>query len=99
MPERIKFYSASDWSSGYYLEKAENRLLQNNIDIQHLDINDIIELYNVSLFFDNKVYLKTWDEEKISTYILRIKNIKGIIGKYMSLINEDNLEEHYKKIE
>ena len=38
MLERIKLYSASDWSSGYYLEKAEKRLLQNNIDIQHIDI-------------------------------------------------------------
>ena len=76
MPERVKFYSASDLSSGHCLQLAEKILLNNIIDYKCCDINDVIELYNISLFFENEVYLDAWNTETKNNYINRVKQFK-----------------------
>ena len=99
MNRRIKYYSSSDLSSGYHLQQAEPILLQEEKAFTDYDINDVIELYNIGLFFENNIYLKSWDDEKKKIYIARVNKNKGIIGRMISLINESNVEDYYEKIE
>ena len=77
---RIKYYSSSDLSSGYHLQQAEPILLQEEKSFTDYDINDVIELYNIGLFFENNIYLKSWDDEKKKIYIARV-NSKGLSHK------------------
>ena len=99
MNRRIKYYSSSDLSSGYHLQQVEPILLQEEKAFTDYDINDVIELYNIGLFFENNIYLKSWDDEKKRIYIARVNRNKGIIGRMISLINESNVEDYYAKIE
>ena len=64
MSRRIIYYSSSDLSSGYHLQQVEPILLQEEKAFTDYDINDVIELYNIGLFFENNIYLKSWDDEK-----------------------------------
>lgn len=59
--KRVVFHSREDGAAGHYLKKAEELL--NNLDMDKVtDINDLLELYNVKLYFDNELYLTSWDE-------------------------------------
>ena len=99
MPRRIKYYSPSDLSAGYHLQQAESILSQEEKAFNEYDINDVVELYNIGLYFENGIYLKSWDDEKKKIYIARVNGNKGVIGRAFSLINESNVEEYYDKIE
>ena len=99
MNRRIKYYSSSDLSLGYHLQQVEPVLLQEEKTFTDYDINDVIELYNIGLFFENNIYLKSWDDEKKKIYIAQVNRNKSIIGRMISLINESNVEDYYEKIE
>ncbi|MFT5708267.1 MAG: hypothetical protein ACI9ES_002569, partial [Oceanospirillaceae bacterium] len=58
---RVVFHSIHDMSSGHYLSKAES-LLNSELTEDIKEINDILELYNISLFFENAIYLKSWSD-------------------------------------
>lgn len=66
--DRAKFYSVEDF--GNYMQLSRAQIVLDNYvpDNTTLGINDILELYNVKLLLDNKLALKTWDEETIVRY-------------------------------
>lgn len=52
--DRVVFHSKEDMSAGYNLKKAE--ALLNNLHLAvEMDINDLLELYNVKQYFDNDI--------------------------------------------
>ena len=66
--DRAKFYSVEDLGNSMQLSRAQ-LVLENYVpDNTTLGINDILELYNVKLFIDNKLALKEWNEETIVRY-------------------------------
>lgn len=87
---RVKFYSKFDLSIGHELNKATKVLNNQDIENHIEDINDIIELYNIQLYFDNGLYLDGWSEETKNKYIDVVSTYKGIIGKWLNNINDDN---------
>lgn len=90
----IKFYSQSDLSSWYYLGKAQGILDEFDEDayINSNDINSIIELYNIKKYFDNEMLLNDWTEENIEKYKNIVSSFAGLIGRFLSSINDDNIE-------
>lgn len=57
--KRIKFYSVHDLAGYNNLEKA--LLLINDFSEQNTyTINDIIEFYQIKLYFDHKIPIATW---------------------------------------
>lgn len=92
--EYIKFYSKSDLSSGYYLRKVQTILDDFDEDayIKSDDINSIIELYNIQQFFDNEILLNDWTEENIEKYKNIVFSFSGLIGRFLSSINDNNIE-------
>lgn len=103
MRKRIVYYSKRDMLIGSNLDRIEAFL--STFDEQNeLDVNAICEFYNIKLYFDNDLYLLTWDDNKkenfkniIDGVFLRIrefwssKDSKAIIG-YLG-----NIETAYKK--
>ncbi len=62
---RVIYRPISDASCGYYLEKAES-ILNDESTKNFKDINDILEIYNITKFFKVKEIVGRWSlEEKI----------------------------------
>ncbi|MEO8403007.1 MAG: hypothetical protein ABI480_00370, partial [Chitinophagaceae bacterium] len=59
---RIVFYSIYDGASGYQLRKAE--IFLQHLDLEQVsDLNDLLEIHQIKLYFDNTMFLTTWDEQ------------------------------------
>ncbi|SMC17087.1 hypothetical protein SAMN02745134_00232 [Clostridium acidisoli DSM 12555] len=101
---RIKFYSVRDMAVGYNLKNIEsilkkynNKILKYNIN--DIDINNIIECYNIKQYFDSGLKLNSWNVEQINFFNSVIKKFYDIIEKFWSLINNDSIIGEYLKID
>ena len=85
----IKFYGIYDLSLGSYYKSALD-IFNNLPEFKIVDINSILELYNVLLFANNGVFdsMKPPHDLEESK-----KEVNKIIAKYFKDINEDNLFE------
>lgn len=87
---RIVFFSEQDMSSEYNLRNAE-RVLKNIKLSQLSDINDYLEIYNIKLYFDNDMFLSSWNEETRSHFRATIKETWEEIVWEFNSINDRNL--------
>ena len=62
MRNGIKFYGVNDLASGHALKNAEDIIESFDATQIYTDINKILELYNIKQYFDNEIYLVSWDE-------------------------------------
>lgn len=100
---RCVFHSKDDLSAGYNLKKAEELL--NDVDIATIfEINNLLELYNIKLYFDNGLFLSSWSEltkkkfkAKINEAWARIKHFWLTITDKDIAAHVGSLEFHYKK--
>ncbi len=59
---RITFHSVNDLTVNQNLKEAEKLL--SSLDLsKNFNANDLIELYNIKLFFENNLYLPSWENE------------------------------------
>ncbi len=58
--EGVKFYSPGDLATGYLLKQAEEIIVGYELNSLK-DINIVLELFNCTLYLDNKVYFKKLD--------------------------------------
>lgn len=93
----VKFYSPSDLSCGYNLELA-GKILESYRDDFEYNINQILEFYNIQLFFNYKCYLTKWDDESIHYYLDISKKFNKKIGTFFSKINKINIKNIYKEV-
>ena len=99
MSDLIKFYSIDDWSGGDHLSASELIIKNFDVTVQYDDINKIIELYNIKKFFDNGLYLPSWDEKTRVEYTNIVKKFNRVIGKFFSTINGDNLVGFFNNVQ
>ncbi|ACJ29444.1 Conserved hypothetical protein [Shewanella piezotolerans WP3] len=95
--DRVVFHSIHDMSSGHYLSKAEP-LLNSELSEDIKDINDILELYNISLFFEKEIYLKNWSETDIVAYKEKVNSFKTVVGKFITNIDDSSFLSHFENI-
>lgn len=95
--DRVVFHSIHDMSSGHYLSKAES-LLNSELAVDIEDINDILELYNISLFFDNAIHLKSWSHTDIANYTAKVNAFRSIVGKFITNIDDGNFLPYFRNI-
>lgn len=95
---RVKYYSVNDMSVGFYVKKIEDIICNFMVEEKRMDINEIIELYNVQQFFKNKIYSKYWTKQQLNDYNKIVENFSKVIGKYFSKINIDLLESMFEII-
>ncbi|MCD2421783.1 hypothetical protein LQ567_03350 [Niabella pedocola] len=69
---RIVFFSKEDGSAHHFLTMAEDLLITLDLDARS-EINDLLELYHIHLYFDSGLFLPTWDEAKKQAFIGIVK--------------------------
>ena len=93
-----KFYSKSDLSIGWNLEKAEkiiNAFDETNMEYK---INNILEMYNICLLFDSEVRLQSWSKEYYKKLTLVADSFRPIIGRFFSDIDYSCIKTFYSEI-
>lgn len=70
--KKVVFYSKEDLSAEQNLSIAEN-ILHTLDNRTFSNINEIIEIYNIKLFFDNDIYLLKWTDIEKENYSQRVK--------------------------
>lgn len=90
--DRVKFFSVTDWGSGFQIEKAEI-VLKNFDDKKEYNVIDLIEFYNITQYIDNKMYLKKWNNDDIEKIKKITNNMKKKIHIFFnSKLSNDNFE-------
>ncbi len=103
--EYIHWLSKNDWALSVHLRKMDE-IFNNYVDEkEYKDINEIMELFVVCKYMNAHIYPSIWSENTIDRNIRKVKNFKGVIGKYFNSIKNDNLisisnmlDFHYKKL-
>ena len=98
MKDYVVFYGPTDGASGYELRNAEKVIQSFNTDTEYTDINRVIELYNIKQYFDNEMYLASWNESTKNKYIDIVKKFDSVIGKYFSRVLGENIYDFFKSI-
>jgi len=93
----VKFYG--EGSSGYELKKAENILNSSKVNSDNLNINDIIEFYNITLYFNNDIRLTDWSDETFQDYKNISKKLETSIARYFKSINDGDFQYLYSQCE
>lgn len=88
--QRVKFYSPNDLACGRNLKKCELIIkdYDNGNKVEN-DINDIIEIYNIKKYLDNKLYLRNWTPEDMDRFEKFNRKIFGIVARYIKTINDE----------
>ncbi|MCO7123974.1 hypothetical protein NIA71_18775 [Ihubacter massiliensis] len=95
---RVKYYSVNDLSMGFYVNRIEKIICDFVIEAKRMDINEIIELYNIQQFFQNRIYSRYWTKKQLNDYSRIVESFSKVIGKYFSEINIDVLEGIFETI-
>ena len=95
MRNRIQYFSTYDMSISYYLQNAEEIIEKYHKGWRPEDVNDVIELYNIWLFVNNGIYMKSWSENTLN----EIKGYKDVIIPFFSKLNESTWVEVYKQVD
>lgn len=96
---RVKYYSVSDLSAGFYIKRIEDIICNFVVEVKRTDINEIIELYNIEQFFQNKIYSRYWTKQQLNNYSGIVKFFSKVMGKYFSEIDIDVLESVFDNID
>ena len=100
MSNRVKFYGKADMANGYMLEKTLPILQQLNLSKEYVNINDVIELYNVYKFINAQIFRKDFNsEEKALFNEENSKIINQIIGRFFSKVDNGTIANYFGKIE
>ena len=95
----VKYYDCFDAAFPTYLEKAVDVLkaLEFNKDYS---INNIIEFFNITRYFDCKNQrLRAWTEKEYNDYVKQSSALKPIIGKFVNNIDSSNLLSYYEQLD
>lgn len=95
MSERVKYFSKTDLSLSYNLQIAEKVVDLYSNGKQPEDINDYLELYQITLFVDNNICLDKWDDEKQK----EIKGYTSVVAKYLRTITAEEVPNLFSSLE
>lgn len=95
--DRIKFHSINDLSIGEYVKKIEKYVLKTK---QNKTINDLFEIYNITLYFYNSFYPKTWSDDEKIHYTKKIEDIykKWKEEIFIKYINDNNFQTIFSEL-
>lgn len=93
----VKYYGKSDLSLAANLKAAEKKLDSFDPEAVFDDINQVLELYNISEVLATGSALKSWNEKTAQEYQSLSAPIMKVVGKYFSKIDEQNYVDAYQK--
>lgn len=88
---RVVFYSKEDMSASNNLKRAEE-LLDNYTSNETFSINDLLEIYNIKLYFENDLYFLNWTEEVKSKYNKIIEVNWKLLKERLIKIDDNDIE-------
>ena len=94
---RVVYYSNDDLSSGINLENAE-KIIQLFDKNNSFAINDLLELYNIQLYFKNNLRLPTWSDEQYQKYKNIADEFWELIKSFFLTIDNSNFIIVFKEI-
>ncbi|MBD3628189.1 hypothetical protein [Cyclobacterium sp.] len=94
---KVVFYSKEDMTWSYNLKKWEY-ILKADSKTNYTDINEVLELYNVKKYIDNDLYLKSWSQDDIDNFKIKVIEYGKVVGQYMATINDTNILTIYENI-
>ncbi|HCX46299.1 MAG TPA: hypothetical protein DHF18_04215 [Ruminococcaceae bacterium] len=95
---RVKYYSTNDLSAGFYLKRIEDIICNFVVEKKRVDINEIIELYNIQQFFHNRIYSIHWTKQQLNDYSEIVSDFSKVIGEFFSGINTNTIESMFDTI-
>lgn len=96
---RIKFYSVSDMSTGWFLHKIEEYFLEQHDSTGPLDINTALEMLNIKKFLDSGARLIQWGTRQVEEYKRKGNKIPQYIGSFCGTLSDANFSEVYSQVE
>ncbi|MFT6961659.1 MAG: hypothetical protein ACJAWV_001374 [Flammeovirgaceae bacterium] len=96
--DRIVFHSKEDLSSSHYLKKSVT-ILESFSDSKTNNVNDILELFHVKLYFDNELYLNEWSEATKERYLAIVDRFWKSIKEFTLGIDDDNILMFYNDLD
>src|SRR5205085_12613767 len=96
--DRVVFHSKEDMSAGHHLRKAEELLT--NFDLNKLaDINDLLELQHIKQYFDEDIFLLTWDDTTKNDFKNKADQGTVMLRQFFLAINDANLDGYVESLE
>lgn len=95
---RVVFYSKHDSAWAHNLIRAE-KLLDNEIQDDKLDLNDLLEFHHVKLYFDHNFYLDSWDDIMRNRYKELVKKKSEIARTFFLRISDENIIDYINLLE
>jgi len=94
---RVVYYSNDDLGSRGNLENAEKIIKSFNKN-NSFTINDLLELYNIQLYFKNNLRLPTWSDEQYQKYKTVASNFWELIKNFFLSIDNSNFTQIFTEI-
>lgn len=94
---RVVYYSNDDSGSIRNLENAE-KIIQLFNKNNSFAINDLLELYNIQLYFKNNLRLPTWSDEQYQKYRTVASNFWELIKNFFLSIDNSNFTQIFTEI-
>lgn len=94
MQDRVRFFSKEDSSLSYYMSMAEGVVDEFSNGRHPSDINDYLEMYEITMFVENGIYSDKWDEKKRK----EILGYSSSIAKYLSSLTSASLPSVYSSL-
>ena len=95
---RVVFYSKRDLSSDKNLQNAES-IIESFSSSKIYEINDILELYQIKLYFDNELHRPTWCKETKEKYIKIVDTFWDKITSFFITISGEYIVTYYDTID
>ncbi|WP_179354673.1 hypothetical protein [Winogradskyella vidalii] len=89
--DRIVFYSKEDMAKNPNLIKAE-KLLTDFCFEQNFTFNDLLEFYNIKIYFDNDLFLPKWAISEKESYIQITEKTWKTLKLELLKINDENID-------
>lgn len=94
MQERVRFFSKGDLSLSYYLRMAESVVDEYYNGRTPTDVNDYLEMYQITLFVENGICSDKWDE----VIQKQITGYSSIVAKFFNSLSPESLPSVYKSL-
>lgn len=93
---KVVFHSKEDMAGGYNLQKGEH-ILRADTKSNYIDINEVLELYNIKKYIDNDLYLRNWTQDDITNFKQKATEFGKTIGRFFATIDDNNVVSEYEK--
>ncbi len=94
--DRVKYYPSNDLLYGHNFTKIEVIEIP---DFNDIDMNDALEFYQISKYFDENARCKTWSDTDYKIYQEKSQKLSSLTKRFFNQIQDDNVVALYNSIE